>query len=368
MSLELPTPDDLSNELEHFRQTQALRRSSDCSLEVLVGESPAMVRLCAQVAAAVTSGANVLIEGPSGWELLEIAKTIHYRAHPGGDAPLVHLDGVAALSDDLRRSFSHSATGSAFGGSLLIESIDRLPPALQAELLAGMGKAEWQGQLLATQSVAEGEEPGEISDELRATISTISIAMPPLAERPEDLPLISQWYVEDRNRDTDKQVQGFSDDALDHLVLYDWPGELEELRAVIVRAHRTAAGPLITATDLPSAVQHALQRAQLTSDPPKPIDLDAYLGEVEGALVRRALELADGNKAEAARLLGVSRPRLYRKLEQMGLVEPAQSSQRKDKSSQRKEPAPVAGPDKSLSRDEIEFQPVDSDYPPIDDA
>jgi len=322
-----------------------------------------MVRLRAQVAAAVTSRANVLLSGPSGWELLEIAKTIHHRAHPEGDAPLVRVDGALALPDNYRRALSPDATGSALGGTLLIEAIDQMPPSHQAELLARLAQPAWQGQLLATQTFSSRDTLGNLSDELLALTATLSIAMPPLVDRPEDIPLLAHGMLEELNAKFDEQVAGFTDDALDHLVLYDWPGELAELREVVTQAHGRCRGSLIAADDLPKILHHALQQSELASLPPEPIQLDAYLLEVEGLLLGRALELARGNKAEAARLLGVSRPRLYRKLEQLGLLEPTKLKE--------PEPEPVADRRQPPSEktplpprpDEIEFLPVEPDSP-----
>lgn len=352
----LPTPDELQRALDDFRRRQVDHYAArpNAPLEVLLGESPAMGCLRAQVHAAAQCRANVLVNGPSGWELREVAHTIHYRAHPQGDAPLVRLDAAAARPDEVRRALSKSPAGSAVGGTLLIESIDRLPAAQQAELLTGLASPEWQGQVIATCVAPNRASPAAISDELQAAVSTIVIRVPPLADRLEDLPLLATWYLQECNRHADTEIRGFTDDALDRLVLYDWPGELAELRSVVQAAERRCEGPLITARDLPRIVHVAVDHAQRMESPPEPIQLDKYLAEVETLLIQRALALADGNKAEAARLLGMSRPRLYRRLVQLGLAEPPRKPDAEPPSAEVEHEEPAA-------RDEIEFLPLDNE-------
>ncbi len=380
MTPELPTPDDLRELLQRFRQQQAGRwaenqAAEDQAIEVLLGESPAMVQLRAQLEVAASSRANTLIKGPSGWELQELARAIHYRAHPDGQAPLVRLEGGVVRSDDLRRAFSPSATGSVQRGTLLIDSIDQLPPAQQAELLAGLNHPAWQGQLVATLDKRSKETANEklaspISDELRAATATLTLQMPPLASRPEDLPLLAQGYVEQIQRKSGSveatfSVGGFTNDALDHLVLYDWPGELEELRRVVSDAYQHCKGATIDSDDLPAVVHHALRHAELAQVPLSPISLDDYLAKVESTLLLRALELTEGNKTEAARLLSVSRPRLYRRLVHLGLEEapestpPDQSTQSTAETKSTEKTKSTEVPQPSSGREEIEFMPID---------
>ncbi|WP_442484305.1 helix-turn-helix domain-containing protein [Aeoliella sp. SH292] len=351
-----PSPADA---LIQFRQQQA-SRFAEGRCESLVGDSPAMKRIRNQVAAAAASGANVLVRGRDAAQLADIAQAIHYRRYAEGQGSLWTLDAAEALPNELSRVLQSIARAEEHG-TLVIESIDRLLAEQQAELLTHASRGEWRTPMVATLEVGDDSpEPNEstLSDELMALLTTLAIEVPPLASRPEDIPALAPWFLDELNRDEPKQVT-ISTDSLDLLMLYPWPGELTELRDVVAKAHVRARGRAITPRDLPRVMLHAVEGAALATDRPQPIDLDAYLSRVESTLVLRALELAGGNKAEAARLLGVSRPRLYRKLEQMGLVEPATLKERDAAKTPLSTPPAIESP---VDEDEgIEFLPVEGE-------
>ena len=167
--------------------------------------------------------------------------------------------------------------------------------------------------------------------ELGYQIGTLQIRIPPLTERRDDIPLLAQWFLEQQNaRTTDSnkgsvsqavaQRTGFSADALDLLTQYYWPGNLDELASVTADAHANAVGTLVRAADLPARLGQAADALAMPQQEEK-IDLGEFLQSVELELIQRALKAAKGNKAHAARLLGMTRPRLYRRLEQLGLIE-----------------------------------------------
>src|SRR5690606_39769880 len=97
-----------------------------------------------------------------------------------------------------------------------------------------------------------------LSPSLYHVLATMEIAVPPLAERLEDLPLLAQWQIEFLNRDRPKQLEGLANESLQHLAMYDWPGEIAELHEVLALAHERAFGPLIELGDLPPLVRHAV--------------------------------------------------------------------------------------------------------------
>ena len=154
---------------------------------------------------------------------------------------------------------------------------------------------------------------------MAALLSTISIELPPLAQRRDDLPLLAQMFLEEHNAAGPRQIGGFSPAALDRLDAYAWPGNLDELAAGGCRGLRAQGGPEIGVEDLPERLHAAAQAAAVPRRTDETIVLDEYLGRVERELIRRALARAKGNKARAARLLGVTRPRLYRRMVQLGL-------------------------------------------------
>lgn len=311
-----------------------------------------------QIAAAAASGANAMIRCGDAAQLLDIAEAIHFRRHSDGGGALWTVDTEDALPNELSRVLQAMERNQE-PGTLLVNSVDHLPAEQQVELLNAAGRDAWSSPIVATQPATSENEPVGISDELAALLSTIEITVPPLADRTEDIPPLVELLLEELNREDKSNVQ-MAPDALDLLMIYQWPGELSELRHVVAKAHARCRGQLITPQHLPRTLQHAVEHAGAEEDRPQPIDLDDYLSRVEAALVQRALELAGGNKAEAARLLGVSRPRLYRKLEQMGLVEPAVPKEKAPV----EDPAPAEKPTprEAYDTDEgIEFLPVDGE-------
>jgi DNA-binding NtrC family response regulator len=173
----------------------------------------------------------------------------------------------------------------------------------------------------AAVSLTELAAAGEFHAELAALLSTVVIELPPLAERREDLPLLAQALVEDVNVGSQRQLRGFSSEALDRLDGYPWPGNVDELVEVVTEAHGKAEGPEIGVADLPKRIALAQAAAAHPRRREEQIVLDDYLRQIERELVSRAMAQAKGNKAKAARLLGVSRPRLYRRMVQLGLEE-----------------------------------------------
>jgi DNA-binding NtrC family response regulator len=151
-------------------------------------------------------------------------------------------------------------------------------------------------------------------------LSALAIELPPLAARREDLPLVAQQLVEEANAAGGPQRSGLTPEALDLLAAHSWPGNLDELAEAIQSAHAAARGPWIAPADLPEKLRMAEQAAAHAPRPPAAIVLDDALADAERELLRKALADARGNKSRAAKLLGITRPRLLRRMEQLGLV------------------------------------------------
>ena len=150
----------------------------------------------------------------------------------------------------------------------------------------------------------------------------MTIQVPRLRERLEDLPILAHCFLEAANRASGKQVGSVRSDALDLLALYTWPGELDELRETIAAAHRACGAHEITPANLPAVVHHASKSAARVRRQFERIVLDELLASIEKEAIIRALAQTGGNKSEAAELLGMTRPRLYRRLVQLGLAGP----------------------------------------------
>ncbi|MEX2170696.1 MAG: sigma 54-interacting transcriptional regulator [Pirellulales bacterium] len=307
--------DSLHRQLRQLRRDQAKRYS----VASLVGESSAMRQIRAQVAAAARSRAHVLISGRRGSGRSHIAKAIHYASSARDSTPLVTLDCQLLNDEQLRRGLDSLRRGeSSMVPTLLLLEIGQLDAIFQNLLAKLLRPRERECQVLAT-SECDSQEPGPIDGELRALISTMTIEPPPLATRAEDLPLLVQYFLEEANVDSTRQVGSVSQEVIERLALYHWPGEIAELREVIHGAHANCSGHELQVANLPMVVHHAAQAAQFAELPTEVIELDEFLRGIERELVLRAMEQSQGNKALAARMLGMTRPRLYRRLVQLGL-------------------------------------------------
>lgn len=325
-----PATDELHRTIRKFRRAQTSR----FSIASLLGSSPAMQKVRAQVAAAAASGANALIFGPSGSGRGHVARAIHYSAAKDSDARLVPVD-CEVVSDDVLRRVMDGVRASGTGGrpTLLLENLDRLSAAHQMMLVLAISQKTVLARVIATfddhrpSDTASGEDengkpivtPG-VDTALLHAISTITIRLPRLADRMEDLPVLSQFFLEACNHGSNNQVGALRSDALDLLALYSWPGELEQLRETIAAAHRACKSHEILPGDLPPTAQHAFLAAKRVRRQPQRIVLDELLASIEKEAIVRALAQAGGNKSEAAGLLGMTRPRLYRRLVQLGLA------------------------------------------------
>jgi DNA-binding NtrC family response regulator len=329
-----PASDELHRTIRRFRRSQAARYS----LSATLGDSTAMLKVRAQIAAAAACGANVMICGHPGSGRAHIARAIHYRA--AGEAPLklVPVDCAQATDETLRRAIDALRSADAeprLRATLLLENLDLLPPVLQTQLLLTMLHSSFRARVIATcgSQTALPSEPrvqGNTEDSakpqafldvgLQNAVSTIAITVPRLRERAEDLPILAQSMLESCNRGSERQIGGIRPETLDQLALYTWPGELDELREVIESAHTACSTHELSPGDLPAVIHHAAKAAARPRKQAQRIVLDELLAGIEREAIARALAEAGGNKTEAAELLGMTRPRLYRRLVQLGFV------------------------------------------------
>lgn len=294
----------------------------------LVGDHPAMRQVRAQVALATESTATVLVVGRPGTGRQHVARAIHYGRAVAPTGPLVPLVCPllsAELLQSTVRSLARARGGAASAerpATLVLQEADQLPAEAQAELSGLLAAGELPFRVVATaeRTLADAAAEGRFRHDLALALSTLVIRLPSLRERLVDLPLLAQWFLEEANSRGARQLAGFTAEALDSLALYPWPGELLELNEFVAEAHARAEGTEVTVRDLPPRVFQAAEAARYPRPADEPIRLDEFLGEVERELIERALRRAKGNKTRAARLLGLSRPRLYRRMVQLGLI------------------------------------------------
>lgn len=291
-------------------------------LQQIVGDSPAMLRVREQLHLALTASPRVLIVGPPGSGREHIARWLHYGTDEATTSPLAPL-ACHLLDGELLETTVCSFLASCADqelvqpAALLLLEADQLSPDAQAALASVLSNRELRVRTLATARVPllGLAAAGRFRPDVAYALSTLVIEIPPLADRLQDIPLLAQLFLEQANATGAQQLAGFTQEALDQLVAYPWPGNIDELAAFVRQACALAAGPLVAASALPEKLRLT---AAAVAHPPREDDhlvLDQFLAEIEQELLQRALKQAKGNKAEAARLLGISRARLFRRLE-----------------------------------------------------
>lgn len=317
-----------SEELHRQLRRLSVELRAPYRLERLAGESAAIRRVREQVQLASGSRANVTILGPPGSGREQVARTIHSGLDPEKSGALLPLSCPVLDAELLQTTvlaFLRRCADAELAGlpTLLLLDVDQLAVEGQAELLAFFRVPTFRARAIVTarQPLTKLADNVQFSRELACTLSTLVIELPALADRREDIPLLAQQLVEEHNTRGGLQLSGFTPEALDAIAVLPFPGNVAELATIVQAACKTASGPAINLADLPPQVRLA---HHATAHPPRDDDaivLDEHLAAIERELVERAMQRARGNKARAARLLGIPRARLLRKLVQLGLEE-----------------------------------------------
>ncbi|MDO8672402.1 MAG: sigma-54 dependent transcriptional regulator [Dehalococcoidia bacterium] len=262
-----------------------------------VSGSQRMAEILPHLEAASRSRFNVLLVGERGTGKSTLARSIHYNSSLSSLAPVEIACGV--LSEGALRKELAKAASSAAGGCIVVDDVDRLSPALQAELADLLSDHHIRALATAT-------DPTKIGQSLREVLGEIEIDLPPLRERRDDVALLAKRFLGERE---------LSAAALQAISRYDWPGNVAELKSVLERATCLTDGQ-VEVHHLPEAVGETL------SSSPSPFRLPregVSLENVERGLIVQALEQSHGNKTKAAELLGLSRHTLLYRLEKYGL-------------------------------------------------
>jgi len=319
-----------------------LRRelSKEDGFHGLLGKSPVMLQLYTLIASAAQSQAPVIIYGESGTGKELVAAAIH-RLGPRRKGPFIKVNS-AALNESLLESelFGHvkgAFTGAdrtrvgrfeaAHGGDIFLDEIGDLPLATQAKLLRVLQEKviEKVGDhqpisvdvriITATnQDLGRLMAAGRFREDLYYRIGVIPIHLPPLRERREDIPLLVEAFIEHTRLKTKKNLTGISKEALELLIRYDWPGNVRELINVIDYAFVLCSEGNIGPEHLPAQLEPRAHRLPLVSR----ARLKAPAAQEKQRLVE-AITAAGGKKAEAARLLGISRVTLWKRLKDHNL-------------------------------------------------
>lgn len=323
---------------ENRQLRQALREKA--SFSKIIGNSPAFVRVIDLITKVAPTRSTVLLSGESGTGKEIIAEAIHF-ASPRGEGPLVKIN-CGALTETLLESelFGHEKgafTGAyqqrmgrfemANGGTLFLDEIGEMSMGMQVRLLRVLqdGAFERVGSsktiqvdvriIAASNRDLEQEvHQGHFRQDLFYRLNVISIDIPPLRERVEDIPLLAGYLLNKYSGINNKKINGFSSEVHEVLTNYQWPGNVRELENVIERAVSLCQGQTIDLSDLPPRLADSQDRQTHLEIP-----LGISLEEIEQMVIKKTLHRTKGDKKTAARLLGISLSSLYNKLNRQEL-------------------------------------------------
>jgi len=307
----------------------------------LIGRSQAMVKLLETVAQVSPTEATVLITGDSGTGKEMIAGAIHFNS-PRKEAPFVKIN-CAAITETLLESelFGHEKgafTGAykrkegrflqAHRGTLFLDEVSEMSSAMQVKLLRVLQEREFirvGGEdvirvdvrvIAATNKDLLREiEINRFREDLYYRLNVVTLVLPPLRQRREDIPLLAQHFLKVFSEKNHKKMKGFTPQAMDRLLKYEWPGNVRELMNAVERGVVLTRTDYLDTVDLPLLAQDA---SKLLSK--ETISGDLPLDEVEKATILNAMEITGGNKSEAARRLGITRKTLHAKLRKYGVL------------------------------------------------
>ena len=302
----------------------------------MVGRSESMRALWEMVRTIAPTDATVLITGESGTGKELVAKAVH-AAGRRARGPFVAVN-CAALTESLLASelFGHEKgafTGAdkkheghflkADGGTIFLDEIGEMPLSMQVKLLRVIQEREVLSvggnkavpvdvRIIAAtnRDLAREVAAGTFREDLYYRLNVVTLALPPLRERADDIPLLAQYFMARFADKNNKKIKGFTPGAMDRLVRYAWPGNVRELENVIERASILLLGEHISERELPERFAPARGDAltdALTTDCPT-------LEDVERAVILKTLKRFGGNKTEAAKALGITRKTLHAKL------------------------------------------------------
>jgi two-component system response regulator AtoC len=313
-------------------------------LDGIIGQSPAMEEVFETIRQVAPSRATVLVQGESGTGKELVAHALH-RLSPRAQGPYIAVH-CAALSTSLLESelFGHEKgafTGAterrrgrfelADGGTLFLDEISEIDAALQVKILrvleerrfervGGQETIEVDVRLVAAtnRDLKQMVREGRFREDLFYRLDVVAVHLPPLRERPGDIALLAQQFLQNFAQENAKKIEGFTPDALAALAAYAWPGNVRELRNAVERMVVLSRGDRLTVRDLPPAVR-AAAGGGVALQPSKGGALS--LEDAEKQMILRALRNHDGNVTHAAADLGISRRTLHRKINEFGLRE-----------------------------------------------
>jgi len=309
------------------------------SFEHIIGKSPAMVKVFDVVKRVAPTKASVLITGESGVGKELIANALH-NLSPRKDNPFIKVH-CAALADTLLESelFGHekgSFTGAvarkrgrfelANSGTIFLDEIGEIDQAVQIKLLRVLQEKKFErvgGEetlevdvrvIAATNKDLEKEiAAGRFREDLFYRLNVVSLNVPPLRERKDDIPLMIASFVHEFAAENGKKIDGIEPKARSALYSYDWPGNVRQLRNCVESAVVMSSGSLITLDDLPPSIRSGDEVPSIH------IPVGVTMAEAEKQVILQTLSAQNGNKSRTAEVLDIGRKTLHRKLDEYGI-------------------------------------------------
>ncbi|MBS1902948.1 MAG: sigma-54-dependent Fis family transcriptional regulator [Bacteroidetes bacterium] len=300
--------------------------------DVIVGHDRRMVEIYKTIGSVTRSRVTVLVEGESGTGKELIAKAIHYNS-PWASEPFIAVNCTALVETLLESElFGHmkgSFTGAtadkrgkfelARNGTIFLDEISEIAPTLQVKLLRVLQEREFErvgGEktmpmnariIAATNRNMEAEvAAGRFREDLYYRLNVVSIKVPPLRERKDDIPILVRRLLQQINEELHTKVFKISDEAMSRIIQHDWPGNVRELQNILTRAVVLSKSDVIDETAFP--VPHAKEATSAV------YQWNRTLAEVEQEHIQQVLKAVNGNRTEAAKVLGISKPTLYSRL------------------------------------------------------
>jgi two-component system NtrC family response regulator len=337
--------------LENYRLIKENRRLSKALSDRykygnIIGKSKPMQGIYEMIRKVAQSKASVLITGPSGTGKELIAKAVHYDS-PRKDRPFISVN-CGALTETLLESelFGHEKgafTGAlsmkkgrfelADGGTLFLDEVTDMPPPLQVKLLRVLQEMEFERvggtktikvdvRVLSAsnRNIKEVVAEGNFREDLFYRLNVINIEVPSLRERPEDIKLLVDHFIEKYRQDEGKEKIELSPEAWKILYSYSWPGNVRELENVIERAVVLKADRVIGKEDLPAGIAEKREEVEVERFIPLNAPLQKTLEQIEEKLIRRALDQCDNVQSHAAEMLGITKSLIQHKMKKYNIA------------------------------------------------
>lgn len=331
-------------------ENQQLRQQLEnkYSLNYVISQDYKMSRIFELIETVADSKTTILMTGPSGTGKSLLAKSIHYCS-PRRENAFIEVS-CGALPETLLESelFGHvkgAFTGAinekegkflaADGGTIFLDEIATASPSMQVKLLRVLQDRQFEPVgsnktitvdtriiLASNRDLAEEVKQGRFREDLYYRINVVAVNLPPLTDRIGDVPLLAEHFTKKFCKSHDRFKSGFSDEAMQCLQSYPWPGNIRELENVVERAVLLSKGSLIDVDDLPPSIVHNSQNGKNLGYANQ--SLKKSLEGPERSIILAALEVNNWNRQDTAKALDINRTTLYKKMKRYGLEDQAQ--------------------------------------------